>query len=219
MPASSPSRRGNAACSAAWRARSARVHGGVLPASTYHALHVQLRAPRMGTKVDARWVTVPIAIVALRRDAGRTAALATRLSARRPPPPPGRGDGLASAAGFSRRPRNTAPSAERVAARHGTTRPPAYRGPSDGGHLDSRQECSVACGRTSPRRRTTGTAHRSKRVPSRRRARRAQRGGGSAAAPRTRMGRPRYPANETKPPTTAPYATWAARLTSGVCGP
>jgi hypothetical protein len=44
----------------------------------------QLRAPRMGTKPEATWVTVPIAIVALRRDAARTAALATRLSAQRP---------------------------------------------------------------------------------------------------------------------------------------
>jgi hypothetical protein len=53
-----------------------------------------------GHEGGATWVIVPIATVALRRDAARTAALATRLSAQRPPPPPGRGDGLASAAGF-----------------------------------------------------------------------------------------------------------------------
>jgi hypothetical protein len=32
-------------------------------------------------------------------------------------------------------------------------------------------------------------------------------------------GRGGQPANEMKPPTMVPYAMWAARLTSGVCGP
>ena len=81
------------------RARSARR---VLPASPRHALRLQSAGTADGHEGRATWVTVPIAIVALRRDAARTAALATRLFSQRPPPPPGRGDGLASAAGFVR---------------------------------------------------------------------------------------------------------------------
>jgi hypothetical protein len=80
--------------------RSAGRARWVLPASAYHALRLRCAGAAGGHEGGATWVTVPIAIVALGRDAGRTAALATRLSARRPPPPPGRGDGLASAAGF-----------------------------------------------------------------------------------------------------------------------
>jgi hypothetical protein len=58
------------------RARSARR---VLPASPRHALRVQSAGTADGHEGRATWVTVPIAIVALRRDAARTAALATRL--------------------------------------------------------------------------------------------------------------------------------------------
>ena len=38
-------------------------------------------------------------------------------------------------------------------------------------------------------------------------------------SPEDKDGWERHPANEMKPPTMVPYAMWAARLTSGVCGP
>jgi hypothetical protein len=178
------------------------VQGRVPPASSYHVLRPMCGRAR-GHKGGAIWVTVPIAIAALRRDAARTAALATRLSARRPPPPPGRGDGLASAAGFRRRPRNRRPSAI------------AQRGSAPGARRLGRGRPDVAERRTRAWR-TAGRAFRRAKARASRRTRQRIRG---RPEPEDKEGSGRHPANEMKPPTTVPYAMWAATLTSGVCGP